>query len=125
MATGITNLIAFQKSFDLAMQIFIVSKEFPIEEKYSLTDQIRRFPRAVCANIAETYAKRRYKSHFICKLTDSEMENYETQVWLKFAYECTYLNKNQFIEFTELSIEVSKLLHFMIQYPEKYCIKIQ
>ena len=74
------DLIAYQKSFKLAMEIFELSKRFPVEEKYSLTDQIRRSSRSVCANMAEAYRKRRYVNHFISKLTDCDVENSETNV---------------------------------------------
>jgi four helix bundle protein len=77
---GVENLKVYSKSFDLAMDIFRISKNFPREETYSLTDQIRRSSRAVTANIAEAYRKRRYEAHFISKLTDADMENTETQV---------------------------------------------
>ena len=87
------ELLAYQKGFRLAMEIFNVSKSFPLEEKYSLTDQIRRSSRSVCANIAEAYRKRRYPNHFISKLTDSDAENSETNVWLEFAFECNYITR--------------------------------
>jgi four helix bundle protein len=73
------------------MEIYELSKLFPAEEKYSLTDQIRRSSRSVCANIAESYRKRRYVNHFISKLTDSDAENSETNVWLEFALQCGYI----------------------------------
>ena len=75
----IKGLLAYQKGFGLAMEIFKISKRFPSEEKYSLTDQMRRSSRSVCANMAEAYRKRRYPNHFISKLSDSDMENGETQ----------------------------------------------
>ena len=73
------DLLAYQKSYELAMKIFLLSKNFPPEEKYSLTDQIRRSSRSVCTNLAEAYKRRRYKSYFINKLNDAETENAETQ----------------------------------------------
>ena len=82
------DLIAYQKSFELAMCIFEISKSFPKEETYSLTDQIRRSSRSVPANIAEAYRKRIYPKSFYSKLTDSDAENSETQVWLEFALKC-------------------------------------
>ena len=85
------KLISYQKSFDLAMSIFEVSKSFPKEETYSLTDQIRRSSRSVCANISEAYRKRRYPKHFISKLTDADGENSETNTWLDFALACYYI----------------------------------
>jgi four helix bundle protein len=87
------ELLAYKKAFDLAMEIYELSKSFPLEEKYSLTDQILRSSRSVCANIAEAYRKRRYPNHFIGKLTDSDAENSETNVWLEFAFECNYITK--------------------------------
>ncbi|CAC9975672.1 hypothetical protein FLAPXU55_03388 [Flavobacterium panici] len=78
------ELLAYKKSFELAMEIFEISKTFPKEETYSLTDQIRRSSRSVTANIAESYRKRRYVNHFISKLTDSDAENSETSTWLEF-----------------------------------------
>jgi four helix bundle protein len=76
------DLLAYKKSFTLAMRIFEISKSFPKEERYSLTDQIRRSSRSVSANIAESYAKRLYPEYFINKLTDSDAENLETQMWV-------------------------------------------
>ncbi|HYQ56532.1 MAG TPA: four helix bundle protein [Draconibacterium sp.] len=83
------NLIAYQKAFKLAMDTFEVSKTFPKEEKYSLTDQIRRSSRSTCTNIAEAYRKRCYPKHFLSKLTDSDSENSETATWLDFAFSAT------------------------------------
>ena len=86
------DLVVYQMAFEAAMEIFNLSKTFPIEERYSLTDQIRRSSRSVCANLAEAWRKRRYKAAFIAKLSDSEAEAAETQVWLKFAVKCQYLD---------------------------------
>ena len=80
-----------KKAFDLAMQIFTVSKNFPKEETYSLTDQIRRSSRSVCANLAEAWRKRRYHAAFVAKLCDVEAEAAETQTWIEFAVKCGYL----------------------------------
>jgi len=123
MATGVINLIVYQKSYDLAMKIFQHTKAFPKEEKYSLTDQIRRSSRAVCANLAEAYCKRMYQAHFINKLTDADMENYETQSWLQFSLDCKYLAGEHHRELIEISREVGKLIECMIQHPEKYSRK--
>ena len=87
------DLLAYKKSFSLAMQIFEVSKGFPKEEKYSLTDQIRRSSRSVTVTITEAYRKRVYPKNFLSKLTDTEAENSETQVWLDFAIACGYLEE--------------------------------
>ena len=112
---GFKKLLAYQKGFDLAMSIFEVSKSFPIEEKYSLTDQIRRSSRSVCANLSEAYRKRRYEKHFISKLTDSDAENSETQVWLGFAKECGYIDEELLSNLENESMEIGKLIQYMIK----------
>ena len=85
------ELDVYQMAFDAAMEIFELPKNFPVEERYSLTDQIRRSSRSVCANLAEAWRKRRYEGAFISKLSDSEAEAAETQTWLEFAVKCNYL----------------------------------
>ena len=85
------DLDVYKKAFEMAMQIFELSKKFPKEETYSLTDQIRRSSRSVCANLAEAWRKRRYEAAFISKLSDAETEAAETQTWLEFAVACGYL----------------------------------
>ncbi|CBN55664.1 MULTISPECIES: four helix bundle protein [Kamptonema] len=85
------DLAVYQMAFDAAMKIFDLSKKFPVEERYSLTDQIRRSSRSICANLAEAWRKRRYKAAFISKLNDCEAEAAETQTWIKFAVKCQYL----------------------------------
>ncbi len=114
------GLLAYQKGFELAMEIFFLSKSFPKEEKYSLTDQIRRSSRSVCACIGESYRKRLYPAHFISKLSDSDMENSETQVWVDFAFECEYLDKEIHEKLSKKVKEVGKLLNYMILNPEKF-----
>jgi len=89
------ELLAFKKGYELAMEIFTISKSFPPEEKYSLTDQIRRSSRSVCANLVEAYRRRRYKDYFISKLNDCETENAETQVWLDFSHDCKYITEEE------------------------------
>jgi four helix bundle protein len=90
-----TDLDVYKKGFDLAMLIFELSKAFPPEEKYSLTDQVRRSSRSVCANLAEAWRKRRYEAAFVAKLNDSEAEAAETQTWLQFAVKCEYLGRER------------------------------
>ncbi|HEY9711333.1 MAG TPA: four helix bundle protein [Oculatellaceae cyanobacterium] len=85
------ELEVYQLAFDAAMQIFELSKKFPVEERYSLTDQVRRSSRSVCANLAEAWRKRRYEAAFVAKLNDSEAEAAETQSWIEFAVKCNYL----------------------------------
>lgn len=117
------ELIVYKKAFQLAMEIFELSKSFPKEEKYSLTDQIRRSSRSVCANLAESYRKRLYIKNFISKLTDSDAENSETIVWLDFAIACNYLTKEIHEKMVQEAAEIGKLLNYMIQNPEKFGCK--
>ena len=114
------DLIVFQKAYKLAMDIFEASKRFPPEEKYSLTDQIRRASRSVCANLVEAYRRRKYRPYFISKLTDSETENAETRVWLDFSKDCKYLSIEQYGDFTFRNDEVGKMIWNMIQNPDKF-----
>src|SRR5215469_10375217 len=88
------DLEVYRKAFDAAMTIFHLSKSFPKEETYSLTDQIRRSSRSVCANLAEAWRKRRYEAAFTCKLSDAETEAAETQTWLEFAVKCGYMDRD-------------------------------
>ncbi|TPG42211.1 four helix bundle protein [Flavobacterium pectinovorum] len=114
------ELLAYKKSFELAMEIFELSKTFPKEEKYSLTDQVRRSSRSVSANIAESYRKRRYVNHFISKLTDSDAENSETNVWLNFSLKCEYINQETFESLNSKNLEIGKLINYMINNPDKF-----
>lgn len=120
MKESFRDLTVYKKAFDLAMKIFDCSKSFPKEETYSLTDQIRRSSRSVCTSIAEAYRKRRYEAHFISKISDADMGNSETQVWLQFALDCNYLSKKIFDELIIISEEVGKLLNHMIENPKNY-----
>lgn len=117
------DLIVYKKAFTLAMEIFELSKNFPKEEKFALTDQIRRSSRSVCANTAEAYRKRLYKKHFISKLTDSDAENSETLGWLDFSFACAYLSKENHDKISKEAIEIGKLLNYMTLHPEKYGCK--
>ncbi len=114
------ELLAYKKSFELSMMIFKITKTFPIEEKYSLTDQIRRSSRSVSANIAEASRKIRYEKHFILKLTDSDAENAETQSWLQYALACEYISEDLFTDLTQKSLEVGRLINYMINNPDKF-----
>jgi four helix bundle protein len=117
------DLLAYQKSFTLAMKIFNISKSFPKEETYSLTDQIRRSSRSVSANISEAYRKREYPKHFHSKLTDSDAENSETQVWLEYSLACKYITNKYYTELLNESKEVGKLINYMILNPKKFGVK--
>ena len=112
--------LVYQKAFKLAMDIMEISKQFPKEEKYSLTDQVRRSSRSVCANIAEAARRRKYPAYFLSKLIDSDAENAETGVWIDFALACCYITPEQHIQLSEQEIEVGKLLGYILKYPEKY-----
>ena len=117
------DLLAYKKSFSLAMNIFELSKSFPKEEIYSLTDQIRRSSRSVSITIAEAYRKREYPKHFHSKLTDSDAENSETQGWLEYCVACKYISEEKFNELTNSSLEVGKLINYMLLNPEKFGVK--
>ena len=114
------DLIVYKIAFQLAMEIFEMTKKFPGEEKYSLIDQIRRSSRSVCICLAEGYRKRRYVAHFVAKTTDSDMENTETQEWLDFSFACKYINEEVYKDKIVKSEEVGRLLNDIIQHPEKY-----
>jgi four helix bundle protein len=110
----------YQKAFRLAMDIFETSKLFPSDEKYSLTDQIRRSSRSVCACLSEAYRKKQYPAHFISKVSDADMENSETGVWLEFAESCNYFSTETHTELARRNEEVGRLLGHIINFPEKY-----
>ena len=115
------DLIVYQKAYRLAMDIFEISKTFPKEEKYSLTDQIRRSSRSVTSCIAESWAKRRYVKSFINKLTDSLGEEYETEVWLDYSRDCSYITIQNHEDLLSGYDEVRKMLISIIANPDKWC----
>jgi len=114
------DLIAYKKAFALSMEIFEITKRFPKEETYSLIDQIRRSSRSVSASIAEAYKKRKYPNHFVSKLRDADMENGETQAWLDASLACDYILKEKHAGLNKQSEEVTYLLVYMINNPEKF-----
>ncbi len=120
MLRGHRDLKVYQLAYKLAMEIFHDSKAFPKEERYSLTDQIRRSSRSVAANIAEAFRKRKYPNMFISKLFDSDAEATETQVWLDFSTDCGYLPKERHEKLITGYEEVGKMLGSMIAVPEKF-----
>ena len=123
MSQGFEGLTVYKLSYKLAIEIFHTSKGFPKEETYSLTDQIRRSSRSICANIAEGYRKRKYPKHFSSKMTDADGECSETMVWLSFARDCGYMTeKNCMNLFTQYE-EVGKMLGGMADHPEKFLPK--
>jgi four helix bundle protein len=122
---GHRDLKVFQLAYKLAMEIFHESKSFPKDERYSLTDQIRRSSRSVAANIAEGFRKRQYPKMFVSKLADSDGEVAETQVWLDFARDCGYLPVKRCDELTRGYEEVGKMLGTMMSMPEKFIPRLQ
>jgi four helix bundle protein len=115
-----TDLEVYQKSFAAAMKIFEFSKSFPVEEKYSLTDQVRRSSRSVCANQAEAWRKRIYRAHFASKLNDSEAAG--TQSWIQFAVECGYMARESASELYKEYESIIAMLVSMRNHPEDWCI---
>lgn len=116
--TGHKALKVFQLAYELAMEIFFLTKSYPKEETYSLTDQIRRSSRSVPANIAEAYRKRQYPKHFVSKLSDADGEASETQVWLELSRECGYIDSDKCSELLTRYEEV--MLGGMMSNPEKF-----
>lgn len=117
-----TDLLVYKKAFDAAMQVFQLSKNFPKEEIYALTNQIRRSSRSVCANLAEAWRKRRYQAAFIAKLSDAEGEAAETQVWIEFAVSCGYLEGKGHAALSTRYDEILRMLVAMINRPESWVI---
>ena len=121
-ASSFRNLVVYRKAFAAAQRVFELTRTFPKEETYSLTDQIRRSSRSVCANIAEAWRRRRYEGSFVSKLNDAEAEAAETQVWLEFAVKCGYLDAQVGRElYTTYDNILGKLVN-MILHPEQWVI---
>jgi four helix bundle protein len=118
---GVRDLEVYRIAFDAAMEIFKISKTFPVEEKYSLTDQIRRSSRSVCTNISEGWRKRRYKAVFLNKMSDSAQEAAETQTWLEFALRCSYLDQKFFEEMDEKYEHIFAMLSTMERKADSFC----
>jgi four helix bundle protein len=116
------DLDVYQRAFEVAMRIFELSKSFPKEETFSLTDQIRRSSRSVCANLAEAWRKRRYEKTFVSKLSDSEGEAAETQVWVAFAVKCGYMDRDAANEIYQAYNLIIRTLVGMINHPETWVI---
>ena len=116
------DLDVYKKAYSLAMEIFQISKSFPKEEKYALTDQIRRSSRSVCLNLREAWAKRKYEAHFISKLTDCDGENSETDSSLDFAKDCGYISIEHHQMLTSKNREIGKMLGSMINNPGSFLI---
>ena len=114
------DLKVFQLSFEAGMEIFKITKSFPKEERYSLTDQIRRSSRSVSGNIAEAFRKRKYPKHFVSKLSDSEGEAAETQVWLDYSLECNYIDTETFAKLNDKYDHIIAMLVNMSNKPENW-----
>lgn len=114
------DLLLYKKSFSLAMEIYAITRHFPKEETYSLTDQIRRSSRSTNICTIEAYRKRKYPNHFVSKLTDVDMENSETQGWLEFSLACNYISNDVYAKLLTQSEEIGKLLQYMIDNPGKF-----
>lgn len=118
-----TDLKVYQKACDLAAQIFVISKRWPAEERYSLTDQIRRAARSTGANISEAWGKRRYEAHFVSKLTDADGENHEVEHWLITAKRDGYLTEIELEALLEQKREIGRMLGSMLQNPGPFLLK--
>lgn len=116
------ELIVYQSAFKISMEIYSITKTFPKEETYSLTSQIRRSSRSVCSNLAEAFRKRRYEKAFISKLSDSEGEAAESQVWLEYSLECEYLSKETYERLFNEYEKIIGMLVNMINHPEKWSL---
>ncbi len=118
---SVRDLDIYRIAFNASMEIFEISKNFPKEEKYSLTDQIRRSSRSVCANLAEGWRKRRYKAMFINKLSDVAQEAAETQTWLEFALKCKYIEKEIFERLDDKYEHIFAMLKNMEKKVDSFC----
>ena len=118
---GVRDLEVYKTAFDAAMEIFQISKSFPAEERYSLTDQIRRASRSVCSNLSESWRKRRYRAVFVNKLTDAQQEASETQTWLDFCIACQYIDKSTFLDLDEKYEQILGMLNSMEMKADKFC----
>src|SRR3990172_1540147 len=118
---SVRDLEVYKISFEAAMEIFEISKTYPVEEKYSLTDQVRRSSRSVCANLSEGWRKRRYKAVFVNKLSDAAQEAAETQTWLEFALKCKYINNETFKMLDEKYEHIFAKLITMERKADSFC----
>ena len=120
-AQGFRDLIVYQKARSVAKRIFGITKGFPKEEMYSLTDQVRRSSRSVGAQIAEAWGKRRYEKHFISKLTDADGEQQETQHWIETASDCGYLKPDEVQSLNSDLSEIGRMLNSMMAKAASFC----
>ncbi len=119
--SSVRDFEVYRVAFEAAMTIFQLSKSFPKEEMYSLTDQIRRSSRSVCSNLAESWRKRRYKAVFINKLSDAGQESAETQTWLEFSLRCKYINEETFHQLDDRYEHIFAMLSNMERKADAFC----
>lgn len=120
-ASSFRDLIVYRKSRQLQRDIRNITMTFPKDEKFSLTDQIRRSSRSIGANIAESWAKRRYEKHFISKLTDSDGEQMETQHWIETALDCEYIDQKTSAQLIDKCLEIGRMLNGMMDKADMFC----
>jgi len=120
-AASFRELIVYRKARDVAKEIFEISRRFPREETYALTDQVRRASRSVGAQIAEAWGKRRYEKHFVSKLTDADGEQYETQHWVETALDCGYLTREEATRLNDGLTQIGRMLNGMIEKSASFC----
>lgn len=117
------ELATYKLAREISFAIFTLTQKFPKEEKYSLTDQIRRSSRSVGAQIAESWGKRNYEKHFISKLTDADSEQLETQHWLDISFECKYISNEEYLDLINKCELLGKMIHNMMQKSSVFCKK--
>jgi len=120
-ARSFKDLRVYQKARDVSRALFVLSKEFPKEEMYSLTDQARRASRSIGAQIAEAWGKRRYEKHFVSKLTDADAEQMETQHWVGEALDCAYIASSDAAKLNSDLEEIGRMLNSMIEKADSFC----
>ena len=123
-AESFKDLVVYQKARGIAKEVFQVTKSFPKEEMYSLTDQVRRSSRSIGAQIAEAWGKRRYEKHFISKLTDADAEQLETQHWIEVAEDCNYVVHAQVLQIINKLSEIGRMLNSMMKKAKQFCGKV-
>ena len=124
-AQSFRDLLVHQKARKITQDIFHLSKSFPKEETYALTDQVRRSSRSIGAQIAEAWGKRQYQRHFVSKLTDADAEQQETQHWIDVAFDCGYLPQAQHTELLGQLCEIGRMLHSMVTKADQFCGKLE
>jgi four helix bundle protein len=120
-ARNFRELVVYQRQRELAREVFTMSKSFPSDERFALTDQIRRSSRSIGAQIAEAWGKRRFERHFVSKLTDADAEQYETQHWIETACDCDYLTQDAAASLLRLCVEIGRMLAAMRERSERFC----